>query len=145
MVSFILNDTLVESGEPEGTVLLDIIRYKQHLPGTKIGCREGDCGACTVLVGELRGDQVEYRSMTSCLLALANVQGFLFSNPAMFGLPSSARAVWTNAGAFVNAQSDDFLSFNAPPLTRMGVRMTNFAAFGAATKLAISVVRMSPA
>ena len=75
MVSFILNDTLVESAEPEGTVLLDIIRYKEHLPGTKIGCREGDCGACTVLVGELKDERVEYRSMTSCLLALANVQG----------------------------------------------------------------------
>ena len=81
MVSFILNDTLIESTEPEGTVLLDIIRYQQHLPGTKIGCREGDCGACTVLVGELkpldsaRGDNVVYRSMTSCLLALANVHG----------------------------------------------------------------------
>ncbi len=75
MISFILNDTLVESSEPEGTVLLDIIRYKQNLPGTKIGCREGDCGACTVLVGELKDGQVEYRSMTSCLLALANVHG----------------------------------------------------------------------
>ncbi|MBP7409541.1 MAG: FAD binding domain-containing protein [Flavobacteriales bacterium] len=75
MVSFILNDTLVESSEPEGTVLLDIIRYKQHLPGTKIGCREGDCGACTVLVGELKNDRVDYRSMTSCLLALTNVHG----------------------------------------------------------------------
>ncbi len=75
MVSFILNDKLVESAEPEGTVLLDIIRYHQHLPGTKIGCREGDCGACTVLVGELKDDRVEYRSMTSCLLALASVPG----------------------------------------------------------------------
>ncbi|TXI81461.1 MAG: 2Fe-2S iron-sulfur cluster binding domain-containing protein [Flavobacteriales bacterium] len=75
MTRFILNDTLVESDAPEGTVLLDIIRYHQQLKGTKIGCREGDCGACTVLVGELKGDKVEYRSMTSCLLALANVQG----------------------------------------------------------------------
>jgi xanthine dehydrogenase small subunit len=75
MVSFLLNDTLVESDAPEGAVVLDIIRYHQHLKGTKIGCREGDCGACTVLVGELKNDRVEYRSMTSCLLALASVQG----------------------------------------------------------------------
>jgi xanthine dehydrogenase small subunit len=33
--------------------LLDFIRYQQHLMGTKIGCREGDCGACTVLVGNI--------------------------------------------------------------------------------------------
>ncbi|MBL7952807.1 MAG: FAD binding domain-containing protein [Flavobacteriales bacterium] len=75
MIRFILNDTLVESTAPEGTVMLDILRYHEQLKGTKIGCREGDCGACTVLVGELKNDQVEYRSMTSCLLALANVKG----------------------------------------------------------------------
>ena len=74
MVSFILNDKLVESNGSEGVVLLDIIRYEQHLPGTKIGCREGDCGACTVLVGELKNDSIEYKSMTSCLLALASIQ-----------------------------------------------------------------------
>lgn len=75
MTSFLLNDTLVESDAPEGTVVLDIVRYHQQLKGTKIGCREGDCGACTVLVGELQNERVEYKSMTSCLLALANVQG----------------------------------------------------------------------
>jgi len=45
------------------------------LKGTKIGCREGDCGACTVLVGELIHDQVRYRSMTSCLMAIGNAHG----------------------------------------------------------------------
>ena len=75
MTEFILNDNVVRTDAPLGTVLLDVIRYHEHLPGTKIGCREGDCGACTVLVGELKNDSVEYRSMTSCLLALANVHG----------------------------------------------------------------------
>ncbi|MEO8589151.1 MAG: FAD binding domain-containing protein [Flavobacteriales bacterium] len=75
MTEFILNDRTVRTDAPVGTVVLDIIRYHEHLPGTKIGCREGDCGACTVLVGGLKDDHVEYRSMTSCLLALANVHG----------------------------------------------------------------------
>ena len=75
MTEFILNDRAVRSDAPPGTTLLDVIRYHEHLPGTKIGCREGDCGACTVLVGELKDGRVEYRSMTSCLLALANVHG----------------------------------------------------------------------
>ena len=72
---FLLNDALVESDAAPGTVLLDVIRYHQQLTGTKIGCREGDCGACTVLVGELKEGRMDYRSMTSCLLALANVRG----------------------------------------------------------------------
>lgn len=60
---------------PPGTVLLDYIRYHNHLHGTKIGCREGDCGACTVLIGEVKNDQLTYQSMTSCLLPIGNAQG----------------------------------------------------------------------
>ncbi len=75
MTTFILNDRTVHTDAHGGTTLLDVIRYHEHLPGTKIGCREGDCGACTVLVGEVKDGRVEYRSMTSCLLALANVHG----------------------------------------------------------------------
>ncbi|MCC6540792.1 MAG: FAD binding domain-containing protein [Flavobacteriales bacterium] len=75
MTRFILNDVLIETPAHEGTVLLDVIRYHQHLPGTKVGCREGDCGACTVLVGEMEEGRLVYRSMTSCLLALANIRG----------------------------------------------------------------------
>jgi len=43
--------------------------------GTKIGCREGDCGACTVLVGSVKNQELRYQSMTSCLMPLANAQG----------------------------------------------------------------------
>lgn len=73
-IRFILNDQEVTTDLPPGTVLLDYIRYHNHLHGTKIGCREGDCGACTVLIGELRNGQLVYQSMTSCLVPLGNAQ-----------------------------------------------------------------------
>ena len=75
MIQFILNNKTIETELPQGMTVLDFVRYQKHLMGTKIGCREGDCGACTILVGELSdGGEVVYRSMTSCLLPLANVQ-----------------------------------------------------------------------
>lgn len=75
MIRFILNENEVSTSLPPGMVLLDFIRYHQHLTGTKIGCREGDCGACTVLVGTPEGGSVSYRSMTSCLVPLGNIAG----------------------------------------------------------------------
>jgi xanthine dehydrogenase small subunit len=76
MTKFILNNQNIETDLPKGLTVLDFVRYQKHLTGTKIGCREGDCGACTVLVGEWDDDnnKVSYRSMTSCLLPLANVE-----------------------------------------------------------------------
>lgn len=58
---------------PPGMLLLDFVRYQQNLKGTKIGCREGDCGACTMLIGELENGQVKYSSATSCLTPLGNI------------------------------------------------------------------------
>ncbi len=75
MIRFILNDKEVMTGLKSGSTLLDFIRYHEHLSGTKIGCREGDCGACTVLEGRLRGERIEYRSIVSCLTPLGNVAG----------------------------------------------------------------------
>ena len=66
---------MVTTDLPPGMVILDFIRYHQHLMGTKIGCREGDCGTCTVLVGELVNGELQYESMTSCLMPLGNAQG----------------------------------------------------------------------
>jgi xanthine dehydrogenase small subunit len=75
MIKFILNDRDIETDLPAGMTVLDFVRYEKNLKGTKIGCREGDCGACTVLVGELADDRVKYRSMTSCLMPIANAHG----------------------------------------------------------------------
>ncbi|HWR32330.1 MAG TPA: FAD binding domain-containing protein [Chitinophagaceae bacterium] len=75
MIRFILNDKEVAVKLPPGTALLDFIRYQQGLTGTKIGCREGDCGACTVLVGEIINDELLYKSMTSCLMPIGNAKG----------------------------------------------------------------------
>jgi len=77
-IRFILNDESVESHLHPGTVVLDFLRADRRLTGTKEGCREGDCGACTVLLGELAGDGqsgVEYRAVNSCLLPLGDIEG----------------------------------------------------------------------
>ena len=75
MIRFILNKKTVETAEPAGMLLLDFIRYNQQLTGTKIGCREGDCGACTVLIGEIKNGELNYRSATSCLTPIGNANG----------------------------------------------------------------------
>ncbi len=75
MIRFILNDRAVQTDLPSGSTVLDFVRYHKRLTGTKIGCREGDCGACTVLVGDLENGKLVYRSMTSCLMPLGNAAG----------------------------------------------------------------------
>ncbi len=75
MIRFLLNESDVNTDILPGITVLDFIRYERNLTGTKIGCREGDCGACTVLVGELIDGSVVYRSATSCLMPLGNAHG----------------------------------------------------------------------
>ncbi|MDE0445545.1 MAG: FAD binding domain-containing protein [Spirochaetaceae bacterium] len=70
---FILNDREVESAAPAGLLVLDFLRDCERLTGTKEGCKEGDCGACAILIGELEGDAVRYQPVTSCLVPLAEV------------------------------------------------------------------------
>ena len=54
---------------------LDWIRNTAQLKGTKEGCREGDCGACMVIVGEMVNDEPVYRAATSCTLGLSDLDG----------------------------------------------------------------------
>ena len=73
-IKFILNNDTVETEINPAVVLLDYIRSLK-LTGTKEGCKEGDCGACTVLAGTLSGNKVNYRSLNSCLVPIQNVSG----------------------------------------------------------------------
>ena len=72
---FILNHREVETDAPAGLLVLDYLRDCERLTGTKEGCKEGDCGACAILIGELDGDAVRYQPVTSCLVPLAEVDG----------------------------------------------------------------------
>jgi len=75
VIEFILNNKLIKTQKASGSSLLDFIRSHEHLKGTKIGCREGDCGACTVLQGHLNKKYLSYQSIVSCLTPLANAHG----------------------------------------------------------------------
>jgi xanthine dehydrogenase small subunit len=74
-IKFIINNREVETRVSSGTVTLDFIREHLKLPGTKEGCREGECGACTILIGELKGDDLRYEAVASCLLPLGELDG----------------------------------------------------------------------
>lgn len=69
---------------PATTTLLEYLRITRRLTGTKEGCAEGDCGACTVSVGELCGGKaVHHLAMNSCILFLPMLAG---------------KSVWTSEG-----------------------------------------------
>ena len=64
----------LENVDPNLTVLR-FLREVDGLTGTKEGCAEGDCGACTVVLGELEGDKIRYRAANGCILFMPMLDG----------------------------------------------------------------------
>ncbi|MDB5433182.1 MAG: xanthine dehydrogenase, small subunit [Caulobacter sp.] len=76
VIRFLLDGEVREiaGADPTHTVL-NWLRYDARRTGTKEGCAEGDCGACTVAVGDLVGDLVVWRAINACIAFLPSLHG----------------------------------------------------------------------
>ncbi len=76
MIRFSLNGETVEVDAPPTTTLLDWLRDARRLTGTKEGCNEGDCGACTVMVSDPADrDGLGPKALNACILFLPQLHG----------------------------------------------------------------------
>ena len=60
---------------PPDRTLLEVLRDDLQCTDTKEGCNEGDCGACTVVLGEAQGADIKYRAVNSCIRLAHSIQG----------------------------------------------------------------------
>ena len=76
MIQFLLNRELrTEHVLDPNVTVLNYLREHVGKTGTKEGCASGDCGACTVVVGELIGERVRYRTLNACLTFVSSLHG----------------------------------------------------------------------
>lgn len=129
------------------TTLLQFLRLHRGLCGTKEGCAEGDCGACTVVLGRERGGQIFYQPVNACITLLPmvdkavirTVEGVAREDGTLHpvqqalvdhhgsqcgfctpGFVMSLFAGWLNGHSFAGAELDDLLSGNLCRCTGYG-------------------------
>lgn len=73
---------------PADRTLLDILREDLHLSATKEGCGEGDCGACTVVLGEVVNGRLRYKAINSCIRLAHSVDGMAVYTAEDIAAPS---------------------------------------------------------
>jgi xanthine dehydrogenase small subunit len=97
-VRFFHRGEIVEfDGPSPTTTVLDWLREDAHCTGTKEGCNEGDCGACTVMVGELHGgphgDAVQWKTVNACLQFMPVLDGKALRTVEDIGTPEALHPV----------------------------------------------------
>ena len=76
IIKFVHEDQIIEVKNPNpNETLLNYIRTKLKKTGTKEGCAEGGCGACTIVLGELKNNKINYKAINSCIMFLPMLQG----------------------------------------------------------------------
>ena len=76
IVKFVLNNEICELNNPDpNQTILNFIRTKLKKTGTKEGCAEGGCGACTVVLGELKKNKIIYKAINACIAFIPTLQG----------------------------------------------------------------------
>ena len=76
VVQFLLDGEVCELRDIDPTTtVLNLLRYDLRRTATKEGCAEGDCGACTVALGELDGARVKWRAVNACILFAPMLDG----------------------------------------------------------------------
>ena len=73
----VVDDRVVELEGPDHAPALEWLRRNLGRVGVRSACDEGECGACTVLLGEPVEGGLSYRAVPSCLLARGGPDGFL--------------------------------------------------------------------
>ena len=76
VIKFINKNNIIEIKNPNpNETLLNYIRNELKKTGTKESCAEGGCGACTVVLGELKNNKINYFAVNSCIMLLPTLHG----------------------------------------------------------------------
>ena len=75
-IKFVWNNKILKINNPDpNETLLNFIRLKIKKTGTKEGCAEGGCGACTVVLVELKKNNLTYKTVNACISFVTILQG----------------------------------------------------------------------
>ena len=76
IIKFIHSDRVIEIHDPNpNETLLNYVRTKLRKTGTKEGCAEGGCGACTIVLVELKNNNIIYKAINSCIAFVPSLEG----------------------------------------------------------------------